>query len=876
MKIQFDGNQDYQLEAIQSVIDVFDGQPMAQSEYEIRLDASGGDMFSELGIGNNLMLDESKLLGNIQAVQKQSKIELVEDFEHGPHFSIEMETGTGKTYVYLRTIYELNRNYGFKKFVIVVPSVAIREGVLKNIELTRDHFEAIYGNVPVDYWVYDSKQVSRLRSFAGSNQLQILIINIDAFNKDANVIRQENDRLSGRKPLEFLQATNPIVIVDEPQNMESDQARQAIDSLHPLCTLRYSATHRHVYNLLYKLDPVRAYDLKLVKRIEVDAILDDPDFNKPYIEVKSVKATKTKITAKLVIDVDTKDGPKRKTVSVSKNGVDLYDLSNERSAYKGYIVNEIDAGHEYVTFGNGVTLYAGQTHGGHTDDVMQAQIKETIKEHFEKELKIHRTQPEGKRMKVLSLFFIDRVANYYPEDGKIRNWFVEAYQETASQPQYEVLRPADVDLVHNGYFATTSKGEAKDTKGNTKADDQAYELIMKDKERLLDSNEPLRFIFSHSALREGWDNPNVFQICTLNETKSEIKKRQEIGRGLRLPVREDGTRCFDTTVNRLTVIANEQYEDFAKKLQTEIEEECGVEFKDRIANKRERRKANLVAGWRMNPDFQALWERIQHRTRYSVAYQTPDLVSKASESVKKMAPIEKPKLVALKSRMAITDEGVTGELLAARQMEMEETEQRAIPDLLTYLQRETELTRSTLADILIESGRLADVMTNPQQFMDQAVSAVRRTLNQMIIDGIKYEKIYSEVYEMLLFEEKEIEGYLNRMIEVENSIYDCIEVESDVERNFAQAMSTREDIKLFFKLPDWFKIETPLGTYNPDWAIVKQPPGETLKLYLVRETKSTKKTDDLRVSEAGKIRCGEAHFAALNVDFQHVTSAEEV
>ena len=876
MKIQFDGNQDYQLEAIQSVIDVFDGQPVAQSEYEIRLDASGGDMFSELGIGNNLMLGESKLLSNIQAVQKQSKIEPVKDFEHGPHFSIEMETGTGKTYVYLRTIYELNRNYGFKKFVIVVPSVAIREGVLKNIELTRDHFEAIYGNVPVDYWVYDSRQVSRLRSFAGSNQLQILIINIDSFNKDANVIRQENDRLSGRKPLEFLQATNPIVIVDEPQNMESDQARQAIDSLKPLCTLRYSATHRHVYNLLYKLDPVRAYDLKLVKRIEVDAILDDPDFNKPYIEVKTVKATKAKITAKLVIDVDTKDGPKRKTVSVSKNGVDLFDLSNERTAYKGYIVNEIDAGHEYVAFGNGVTLYTGQTHGGHTDDVMLAQIKETIKEHFEKELKIHRTQPEGKRMKVLSLFFIDRVANYFPDDGKIRNWFVEAYQEIASQSQYEVLRPAPVDQVHSGYFAKTPKGDAKDTKGDSKADDEAYELIMKDKERLLDSNEPLRFIFSHSALREGWDNPNVFQICTLNETKSEIKKRQEIGRGLRLPVREDGTRCFDTTVNRLTVIANEQYEDFAKKLQTEIEEECGVEFKDRIANKRKRRKANLVAGWRMNPDFQALWERIQHRTRYSVAYQTPDLVRKASESVKKMATIEKPRLVALKSRMAITDEGVTGELLAARQMEMEETEQRAVPDLLTYLQRETELTRSTLADILIESGRLADVMTNPQQFMDQAVSAVRRTLNQMIIDGIKYEKIDGEVYEMLLFEEKEIEGYLNRMIEVENSIYDCIEVESDVERNFAQAMSTREDIKLFFKLPDWFKIETPLGTYNPDWAIVKQPPGETLKLYLVRETKSMKKVDDLRVSEAGKIRCGAAHFAALNVDFQHVTSAEEV
>jgi len=377
-------------------------------------------------------------------------------------------------------------------------------------------------------------------------------------------------------------------------------------------------------------------------------------------------------------------------------------------------------------------------------------------------------------------------------------------------------------------------------------------------------------------LREGWDNPNVFQICTLNETKSEMKKRQEIGRGLRLPVREDGTRSFDPSINKLTVVANEMYDDFARKLQTEIEEECGVEFEGRIANKRERRKATLVSGWRLNSDFQALWERIQYKTRYSVTYGTPDLVAKAAEAVRKMPSIEAPKLVAVKSRMQITDEGVTGELLAARQMEMEETEQKTVPDLLGYLQRETELTRSTIADILIESGRLTDVTVNPQQFMDHAVIAVRRTLNQMIIDGIKYEKIDGEVYEMLLFEEKEIEGYLSRMIDVENSIYDCVEVESEVERKFAEAMSSRNDIKLFIKLPDWFHVETPIGTYNPDWAIVKQLPGGAEKLYLVRETKSTKDKDKLRASEYDKIRCGEAHFKVLEVGFDYVTSAEEV
>ncbi|MGA2619423.1 MAG: DEAD/DEAH box helicase family protein [Thermoguttaceae bacterium] len=875
MRIQFESNQQFQLDAIQAVLDVFDGQPLAQGEYEIRFDTAGGELVSHLGVGNRLSLDASTILANVQTVQKRNEIKPAADGldANGMNFSVEMETGTGKTYVYLRTIYELNRTYGFKKFVIVVPSVAIREGVLKNIELTRDHFRAIYGNVPLDYWVYDSKQVSRLRGFANSNQLQILIINIDSFNKkENNVIHQDRDQTLGRKPIEFLQATFPIVVVDEPQNMESDLARAAIASLNPLCMLRYSATHRHAYNLLYRLDPVRAYDLRLVKRIEVDAVLDDADFNKPFIELKSVTATKTKITAKLVIDVDSDDGPRRKTVSVSRNGTDLFDLSNERAAYRGYIVDHIDAGNGYVAFTNGLTLYTGQSHGGRTDDVMKVQIEETVKEHFEKELKVQRLLPEGQRLKVLSLFFIDRVANYFEENGKIRQWFVEAYQRIAARPQYKALKPLPVEKVHNGYFAQ-SRGTPKDTSGTTQADDEAYELIMRDKERLLSRDEPLRFIFSHSALREGWDNPNVFQICTLNETRSEIKKRQEIGRGLRLPVLETGQRCFDPAVNRLTVVANEMYDDFARKLQTEIEEECGVEFKGRIANKRDRRKAELVAGWRLNPDFQALWERIKHRTRYSVDYATAELIAKAGKAVRKMPAIEPPKLMAIKSEMEITEEGIVGKLSSAREVKPSGERSAPIPDMLSYLQRETELTRSTLADILIESGRLGEVVVNPQQFMDQAVRAIRQTLHKMIIDGIKYEKIGDAVYEMLLFEEKEIESYVDRMVDVGNSIYDCLECESDTERKFAEAMRDRTDIKLFIKLPDWFKVETPIGTYNPDWAIVKQ---EDDRIYLVRETKATKDQLALRGAEWEKIRCGKAHFNALGVDFKQVISATEV
>lgn len=880
MKIKFDSNQEYQLEAIQAVMDVFEGQPLAQGDFEVQPDAVGGALLSQLGFGNNLDLIDDRVLANTQAIQTRHEIKEVSDDlgEDGLNFSVEMETGTGKTYVYLRTIYELNRTYGFKKFVIVVPSVAIREGVLKNIELTQEHFAAIYGNVPVDYWVYESKQASRLRGYANANELQILIMNIDAFNKDVNVINQERE--SG-KYIEFLQVTKPIVIVDEPQNMESDLAKQALARLKPMCTLRYSATHRNVYNLLYKLDPVRAYDLRLVKRIEVDAILDDPDHNKPFIHVKAITATKTKISAKLQIDVDTPNGPKRKVVTVGQThsgkwtNQDLHIASDERAGYKGFITTEIDAGNEKITFGNGITLRKGDTHGGHNDEVMRAQVFETVKEHFEKELRIHNTVPEDQRMKVLSLFFIDKVANYAPDDGKIREWFVEAYTEISAKDDYKPLKPPAVEDVHNGYFAQTKKGEAKDSSGKTKADDEAYHLIMRDKERLLDMDEPLRFIFSHSALREGWDNPNVFQICTLNETKSDVKKRQEIGRGLRLPVRVDGTRCFDNNINRLTIIANENYDDFAKRLQVEMEEDCGVEFKDRVSNKRERRTANLVKGWRLNEDFKAIWDRIQHKTRYSVQFSTEELIAKASAAIRDSAEIVKPKLRAIKSELIVTESGVDSELRAAREMDMEDTEVTHVPDILSYLQRETELTRTTLAEILIQSKRLDDIFVNAQQFIDQSLVAIRQALNDMIINGIKYEKIGDEVYEMYLFEDPqhEIQSYVDKLVDVDNSIYDAVVVDSEIERDFATAMSGRDDIKMFFKLPGWFKVETPVGTYNPDWAIVKQ---EDNKVYLVRETKGSKKKDQLRGAEGDRITCGTAHFEALGVDYKTVVTADEV
>lgn len=874
MKIKFDANQRYQLDAIYAVTDLFDGQSLAGGAFEARLSGTGSELLTELGVGNSLRLGSERLLGNLRGIQRRNGITPVEDLQ-GMHFSVEMETGTGKTYVYLRTIHELHKQYGFKKFIIVVPSVAIREGVQKNIDLTRDHFRDIYGHVPLDSWVYDSRRVSRLRQFAGSNQIQVLIINIDAFNKaENNVIHRENDRLSGRNPIEFIQAARPILILDEPQNMESPKARKAISSLNPLCTLRYSATHRHLHNLVYRLDPVRAYDLRLVKRIEVDAVLDDPDFNRPYVHLKSIEAKASGITARLEVDIATAAGPKRKPLAIKGAGVDLKERTG-RDVYEGYVVEEINAADGFVSFSNGVTLGLGDVQGGYSDDVMRVQVFETVKEHLEKELRVRRTLPEGGRLKVLTLFFIDRVANYIDEDGRIRRWFIDAYEELASRSRYAELQLPPVDRVHNGYFAER-RGVAHDSSGRSLADDEAYALIMKDKERLLALEEPLRFIFSHSALREGWDNPNVFQICTLNETKSEIKKRQEIGRGMRLPVLETGERCFDEAVNRLTVVANESYHDFARALQQQIEDECGVVFgENRIKNKRERKEIHLRKGWKLDPEFQSLWDRIKYQTRYSVEYDSGRLVDSASRTLRTMPQIKPPSIQVLKAEMDITEDGVSPTVKAIRETSASYG-CTAIPDLLSTLQRETELTRRTLVRILTASNRLGEVARNPQQFLEQASLAIRATLNQMIIDGIKYERIEGAEYEMMLFEQHEILGYLNRMVPVQHSIYDAIEFDSDVERRFAEALDNRKDIKLFIKLPGWFKVTTPLGEYNPDWAIVKQAEGEEERLYLVRETKGSTDTTDLRSAESAKLRCGQAHFDALNVDFRAVTDASAV
>lgn len=865
MKLSFESNLAYQQDAIKSITDLFEGQPLEDSIVEFKL-IEEGTLNLINAVSNRLVLSEEQILKNLQGLQATNEIRLSDKLQ-GMHFSVEMETGTGKTYVYLRTIYELNKLYGFKKFVIVVPSVAIREGVLKNLEITHEHFQNLYDNVPVSFQVYDSSKVSTLRGFATTNNIEVLVINIDSFAKDENIINKPNDKLNGQKPVEFIQATNPVVIVDEPQNMETEKRIAAIEKLNGLCTLRYSATHRNLYNLTYSLNPVKAYDLGLVKQIEVDSVMEENAFNDAFVAVETITATKSKVTAKITINSNEKGGVKKKPVTV-KVGNDLYKLSNEREIYAdGYIIEEIDAVNQCITLSNGNVLYKGDIQGGLTDEVMKFQIRKTIEEHLKKQKRLNKFG-----IKVLSLFFIDKVANYKqydssgnPEKGKFAQWFEEIYQEYMSKPAYQELDKFSVDKLHNGYFSQDSKGRIKDTSGETRADDDTYSLIMKEKEKLLSLDNPLRFIFSHSALREGWDNPNVFQICTLNETKSDIKKRQEIGRGLRLAVDQEGKRTYDRNINRLTVIANESYDDFAKELQKEIEEDCGVAFTGRIKNKQSRTAIKYRKGFEADPQFLEIWENLKKKTTYKVDYNTDDLISLATKAVKELPLIHAPSIRSTKVQINMSGEGVET-AYAGDKIQSYGSYTWKIPDVLGYIQSKTELTRSTIAEILTQSDRMGDILINPQLFLDHSIQAIKRVLHGLMIDGIKYQKIGGSQYEMTLFEAQELEIYLNdfshQVKDPSKTIYEeYIPLDSGVENRFAQDCESSEQVKFYFKLPNWFKIPTPIGNYNPDWALVFE---EDKKIYFVAETKDTGTSSvdlyKLSADEQMKIKCGKAHF----------------
>ena len=825
-----------------------------------------------------------------------------------PNFTVEMETGTGKTYVYLRTVHELSKTYGFKKFVIVVPSVAIREGVLSSLRITRAHFQTLYDHERVEFTAYESAKVHQLRNFALSDAIQILVINIDAFAKDTaddagagkakkkskgNVINQVRE--TGLKPIEFIQAAQPIVILDEPQNLETDKRKQAITRLNPLCTLRYSATHRNAYNLIYSLDPVRAYELGLVKQIGVDSVIELKDANQAYVEVESFAAGKRSVSAKLSIWVNQASGPAKKSVTV-KPGSDLYAASNQRETYRdGFIVNEIDVGVSVVTFANDVRVRKGSPHGALTDAILRQQIEATVRRHFEKARKLH-----AMGIKVLSVFFIDRVANYraFADDnttspGKFAQWFEEIYEQHRAKDHFAGVMPFEAARVHNGYFSQDKRAvspfETVTGKTNADAEASAFELIMRDKERLLSLDEPLSFVFSHSALREGWDNPNVFQICTLAESSSEIKKRQEIGRGLRLCVNKDGERVRDPAINRLTVVANESYEDFANQLQTEMVE-AGVKFKrEMVKNERDKVTVRLRKGYATDSRFLDLWARIRARTRYRVDYKTSELVAKAASRIKtKMPAIERPKVALTRAEIKIGVKGVAGTQTGYRTQTVEA--KYVMPDFVGQVQAKTGLAKSTVARILLESGRLADAVNNPQAFVDQTAELINAEKRHFLVygdgsdeSGVKYIKLDDACYEMRRFEADDLmDVFASNVCAVEKqekTLFSHIVIDSNSgpERLFAQACESNDDVLFYIKLPRWFQIETPVGPYNPDWALAYR---NERVLYFVAETKKTGsgehvQHDLLRPIEDLRIECGKRHFNNFEeVQFKVVTSLE--
>lgn len=978
MKFKFD-EQPYQLAAIQSITDIFTGQAVQSSHFSVNTGQMLGQRTTELGIGNKLELSEAEVLKNVQRIQMNNNLPLSTDIQDW-NFTVEMETGTGKTYVYTRTIYELNKKYGFTKFIIVVPSVAIREGVYKSLQMTEEHFAELYPGQHCHYFKYDSQKLTHVRDFATSTAIEIMIINIDSFRRSfvdpekestANLIHREMDILNGQRPIEFIQATNPIVIIDEPQSVDNtEKAKEAIASLNPLCKLRYSATHRDTYNLMYKLDPVDAYEQRLVKKIEVLSVQSEEDHNEPYIKLLNV-SNKNGYQATIEIDVRQKNGVvkrvRRKVNPASRNN--LYTISGERDVYQGYVIAGIDCqpGNESIEFENGRILRVGGVIGDIDDDTLtRYQIRETIRAHLDKELIL---VPKG--IKVLSLFFIDKVANYRlypanepPQKGKYAKMFEEEYDKLIQLPKYRPLfaddrLSTDASVVHDGYFSMDRKGHFKDSRSRkdgslmaTKSDESAFQLIMKDKEKLLSFSTPLRFIFSHSALKEGWDNPNVFQICTLVETKDILTKRQKIGRGLRLPVNQDGVRQYDEHLNVLTVVANESYEEFAASLQVEMEEETGIKFgyleKHAFANivveeekvlgyedsasiyqylveqnylhadgkVSDKLKQALVEETFSLPDqfahvadgvervirqaikqlpvfnrkdavniklnkevfvseeFQELWDRIKYKTTYSVDLDINALKENCVREIKKLPPFRARTIRRETAHVSIDRSGVTGEGYTMRTEEVEE-ERKQLPNILRYLQEETHLKRRTLVEILIKSGRLDDFKKNPQRFMEAVMEIINREKQKLIVDGIKYERIGDHAYyEQSLFEHKELIGYMKvNALQVDKSIYNYVAYDSNVEREFAEKLNRDEDVKLFIKLPSAFTVDTPLGNYNPDWAVLIEKDGVE-KLYFVVETKGSTYELDLRLAEASKIKCGHKHFAALDTDVTYTLAKD--
>lgn len=1004
MKLHFEPDLPYQAAAIEAVCDLFRGQEVCRSVFTVTapvFTAAGpqrsfeGKAFTENGgIGNALQLIvDEELNENLQKVQLRNGLPPSEPLKHGQplDFTVEMETGTGKTYVYLRTVFELNQRYGFTKFVVVVPSVAIKEGVNKTLQITREHFESLYpGAKGYEFFQYDSDKLGQVRNFATSPNIQIMVVTVGAINKfgdpaaaeaeesdeakrrekSKNKMYRASEKTGGERPIDLIRQTRPILIVDEPQSVDGGidgKGKKALAHMSPLCTLRYSATHVDKHNMVYQLDAVDAYEQKLVKQIEVAAATVQGGNNRPYVKLLGVSNKRGVITASIEVDRENAAGAVRRDPITVQDGFDL-EQETGRPLYANIRIGEIrtakgDQFMELKVPGSETYLRLGEAWGDvDPSAVHREMIRRTIKEHLDKE---KRLRPLG--VKVLSLFFIDEVSKYRqyddqgnPVKGEYALMFEEEYQRWARHPDYqslfdEVDLAAAADEVHNGYFSIDKKkvgGKTvemiKNTSGATAADDDTYNLIMRDKEKLLSFESPLKFIFSHSALKEGWDNPNVFQICNFSTRETERWRRQTIGRGLRLCVNQKGERLRGFEINTLTVIATESYEQFAENLQKDIENDTGIQFgvvqdhefagiavthangelsplgfeaskalwthlKDQgyisdkgkvqetlkaalkdetlvlpaefeaqriqiaavlkklagkleIKNADDRREVPVRKSVLISPEFRALWDRVKHKTTYRVQFDNEKLVERCIQALNEAPPVGATRLQWHKAGMTIGKAGVDATLHAVSEPTVLYENDIQLPDLLTELQDRTQLTRKTIVRILTESMRLNDFKRNPQQFIEMSADAINRCKRLALVDGIKYQRLGDEhYYAQELFETEELTGYLKNLVQdTQKSVYQHVVYDSSIERDFAEALEKNEAIKVYAKLPGWFKVPTPLGTYNPDWAVLVERNGQE-QLYFVVETKSSLFDDDLRDRESGKIICGAAHFRALAV-----------
>lgn len=998
MKLQFK-HQKFQADAAKAVVDVFAGQPYLTPTY--MMDQGSGHIQQSLnddvdftGWSNQKIvpeLSDQLILEHIQKIQRTNQIRpssKLEGRSEGFNLTIEMETGVGKTYTYIKTMYELNRAYGWSKFIIVVPSIAIREGVYKSLQMTQEHFSEEYGK-KIRFFIYNSAQLTEIDRFASDNSINVMIINSQAFNakgKDARRIYMKLDEFRSRRPIDIIAKTNPIIIIDEPQSVEGKQTKARLKEFQPLLTLRYSATHKadSIYNMIYRLDAMDAYNKRLVKKIAVKGITETGSTaTDSYLYLEGLNLSKSDPTATLQFEVKMAGGTPKKKSRVVKIGDNLYDYSGGLEEYKnGFVVKQIDGRDDSVEFLNGIKIYAGDVMGAVDEDQLRRiQIKETIKSHIQRERQLF-----YKGIKVLSLFFIDEVANYReydaagrPVNGKYAEMFEEEYEDVISNMQREIgddeymkyLAAIPADKTHAGYFSVDGKGKMINSKlgrKETTSDDvSAYDLIMKNKELLLDRDpkkSPVRFIFSHSALREGWDNPNVFQICTLKQSSSDVRKRQEVGRGLRLCVNQDGER-MDTNalgndvhnVNVLTVIASESYNSFTKGLQTEIADAVAdrpravtvdlfvgkvikddkgneqvidqdtasaihydmivngyIDRKGILTDKYYEDKANgeikvaeevadsaaavieivnsIYDARRLQPEnarsnnvelqvdedklampeFKALWSKINSKSVYVVDFDTDELIRKAIASLD--ANLLVSKIYFRVESGAMNNIKSKEELVSGASFVKEKTSSYGVTitansnvkyDLIGKLVDETGLTRKAVIAILqgIKPFVFNQFKNNPEEFIIKAAALINDEKATAIIEHITYD-VLDEHYGMDVFTDPTIKGKLGvNAMKAKKHLYDHIVYDSLNERDFATDLDTNTDVAVYVKLPDGFYISTPVGHYNPDWAIAFYE-GKVKHIYFVAETKGSMNSMQLRLIEESKIHCAREHFKAIS------------